>query len=177
MDIKDAKSLMTALHKLYIEDENNNSKTTIYIDGSLKSCKIFIDKIDDITEEDLKNVDEIVNKYMKIFEPDSKNSYYDFYTYFGCQEKINELKDRVKNKIESNWENISKVLHERIDSVIGVFDEEKMRNLVIDFHLLFVKVYSFTTLEVKALFSENHYCTDTSPMEALCGEYEEKYMN
>lgn len=114
---------------------------------------------------------------MKMFETDSKNHNKDFYTYFASQEKINEFKDRVKQRIESNWKNISKVLHESIDSTIGVFDEEKMRKLVIEFNMSSAENYVFTTLEIEALFSEDHYCTDTSPMEALSGEYEDRYMN
>lgn len=179
MDIKDVKSLLYALRKLYIDKENKKIDITLSLGDIFDFLNIYFDEPDyTIVDEDicLKSLEEHVQENMSILEPNSVNKYYDFYTYLSSQEKIDEFKCRVRDKIESNWTAISNRLHKYLDQGMEEpFEDEKMKEIIIEFQMTMVEECSFSLHDTMAIFTAEIYCTDTSPMEAVFAEYRKRH--
>lgn len=171
LEIKDIKSLTKALADFF---KNGDHIKEIEMGSVMEDVSMYVnyEEIDKNRNKDFKKFDKYVLELMKIYEPNSKNPYYDFYTYISDIKKFYKFINMIDKKIEENWPAISKVLKKEM-SELGEFDENIMRYVVKEFHREQAKYNSITCIDCICLFTHT-ICTDSSPIESMYCAYLDK---
>ena len=125
---------------------------------------------EEFDEEDFKKFDESVIYTMKLINPDCKDPYNEFLSYFVKHSMYSKLLLKVQTRINENWENISKVLHKYINK----FDNDIMYEIVQKIYNEEISKYSIGSIELDSLFTENHISRDSSFIEHIYCSYHDK---
>jgi hypothetical protein len=173
IEVSDARTLIIKLNQLSITKKSLLGSTLWEI---LDIMDIYnhdkdLSLIDEeFKEKDYKKFDESVIYTMKVINPDCKDPYNEFLSYFTDHSMYLKLLRKVQTRINENWENISKVFHKYINK----FDNDIMYEIVQKIYNKEISKYSIGSIELDSLFTENHISQDSSFIEHIYCSYHDR---
>lgn len=171
INVSDAKTLIIKLNQL------NNDESSIF--GSnlweiLDTMHILFED-EDITEEEhgseIKEFDILVKDSMKAINPECEDIYNGFLAYFTDESAKQNLIDKVRDRIDENWQNISKTLKECLEDFTDDFDDDIMQEVIVNIYIQEVENRSIGSIELLSLFDEEHISQDSSFIERVYYDY------